>query len=321
MLGCGSIGRRHLRNLHALGSGALLAFDPQPAAAEGLTAEIGVATVTSLEDVWAWRPDAVVVASPSHLHLSQARAALAGGAHLFVEKPVSHTMAGVPELASAARAAGLVTMVGCNMRFHPGPAGVKRILDSQRLGRPFSARIQTSSFLPDWRPTSDYRASYSASNECGGGAILDCIHEIDLALWYFGEGRLEAAAMRSATSIGLDVEGFAELLIAHQQNTLSSVHLSFVQRDYRRGCQIACEDGTIYWDFAEPVIRLVRGGETTRESLPLDWAVNQMYLDEMSHFLDAVQAGRETMCPIEAGQRALALALAARHAAQPSAAS
>jgi predicted dehydrogenase len=320
VLGCGSIGRRHLRNLRALGVGTL-AYDPQLTAAEGIAAEIGSRRAASLDEVWDWHPDAVVVASPSHLHLSQARAAVARGVHPFIEKPVSHMLEGVAELAAAVQSAGLVSMVGCNMRFHPGPAGVKRILESKRVGRPFSARIQTSSFLPEWRPAADYRQSYSASNEHGGGAILDCIHEIDLALWYFGDGRLEAAAMRTATSIGLEVEGFAELLIAHHQGTLSSVHLSFVQRDYRRGCQIACEDGTIYWDFSEPVIRIVRGTETISERLPADWTVNQMYLDEMSHFLGAVRGRRETMCPVEAGHRALAVALAARRAAETSAAS
>ena len=140
-------------------------------------------------------------------------------------------------------------MVGCNMRFHPGPATVRRLLEEKALGTPLCARLQTSSFLPRWRPEQDYRKSYSASPD-SGGAILDCIHEIDLADWYFGPGIVLASAILPASCLGLTTDGAAEILISHDSGVLASVHLNFMQRDYRRGCQIAGTDGTIYWDFA-----------------------------------------------------------------------
>jgi predicted dehydrogenase len=314
VLGCGSIGRRHLDNLTRLGVAPLLAFDPNPATRDRLEPDARVDCVESLDDVWRRQPAAVIVASPTDCHLAQAVGAVAHGAHVFVEKPVSHTLDGVAELARAAQGAGLTTMVGCNMRFHPGPATMKRLLADGAIGRPLAARLQTSSYLPDWRPGGDYRASYSADPACGG-AILDCIHEIDLALWYFGGGRLEAAAVRPASSIGLDVDGLAELLIAHDSGVVSSVHLSFVQRDYRRLCQIAGDEGTLYWDFAEPVVRIARGRTTEAVSLSAEWSINHMYVDELAHFLAAAAGARETMCPIVSGQAALAIALAARRTA------
>src|SRR5262249_44881068 len=153
---------------------------------------------------------AVLVTAPTHLHVPLAREAAAHGCDLFIEKPLSHSWDGVEELRHEVRRRGLVTMVGCNMRFHPGPARVHELLRRGAIGRPLAARIFTGSYLPDWRPGTDYRKSYSASSERGGGVLLDCIHEIDLALWYFGPARLAAAVAAPAETIGLDVEGVAE---------------------------------------------------------------------------------------------------------------
>lgn len=267
-----------------------------------------------MDDVWAWAPHAVVVASPSHLHLAQALDAARRGCHLFIEKPLGNSLDGVPDLLALVAERQLVTMVGCNMRFHPGPATVKRLLDDGAIGPPLFGRLQTSSYLPDWRPGTDYRQSYSASVETGGGAILDCIHELDLAIWFFGRATLESAAIVSAASLGISTEGLAELLLRHESGVLSSVHLSYMQRDYRRGCQVVGETGTLYWDFASPEVRIERGTATSVEALPADWQVNQMYVDELSHFVRAVIGRTATTCPVTTGADVLGLALGARSA-------
>jgi predicted dehydrogenase len=207
----------------------------------------------------------------------------------------------------------LVTMVGCNMRFHPGPAMIKRLLKEGAIGKPLSARLQTGSFLPRWRPAQDYHQSYSASAEWGG-AILDCIHEIDLALWYLGPARVHAAIHLPAQSIGLETDGLAEIILRHESGAVSSVHLNFVQRDYRRGCQIIGTEGTISWDFSEDYVRVFGPDGSLRESLPKPegWQINQMYVDEMTHFLAAVRNGTQTMNPLEGGVAVLDVALTAR---------
>ena len=189
VLGCGSIGRRHLGNLRTLGLTDLIACDPSPEVCRALREELHVPCVTSWEEVRRAEPEVVLVASPTALHQEQAQAAAQAGCHLFIEKPLAASREGLDALLLEADRRRLVTMVACNMRFHPGPMAVKRLLDGDAIGQPLSARIQTGSYLPRWRPAHDYRQSYSASPE-QGGAILDCIHEIDLALWFFGPARL-----------------------------------------------------------------------------------------------------------------------------------
>lgn len=313
VLGAGSIGLRHLKNLHSLGVEKLACFEPDAARREAAAQELPIPFFADLDAVWDFCPTAVIVAAPNQFHLALALAAVEHGAHLFVEKPLAHTTAGLAGLIDRAEERQLVTMVGCNMRFHPGPATVRRLLESESVGQILSARLQTSSYFPRWRPAQDYRQSYSASPEWGG-AILDCIHEIDLALWFFGGGSLLAAAVVPAASLNLTTDGLAELLIRHRSGVLSSVHLNFMQHDYRRGCQIAGTRGTIYWDFQEHQVWTFdsAGQPGPHFDEPAGWEVNQMYVDEMEHFLACVRAGKSTMNPLRSGADALELALAAR---------
>lgn len=313
MLGCGSIGRRHATNLVARPDAIVAVYDKEPERSRQLATDVGATLAATIGDVWTWHPDAVVVAAPSFLHVRLAQQAADHGCHLFIEKPLGDSLDGVDALIAAATTQSLVTLVACNMRFHPGPATVKRLLDDGAVGQVIAARVQTGSYLPSWRPNTDFRRSYSAHPAQGGGAILDCIHEIDLALWYFGAARLSAASVRPARSLGLDIDGVAELLLDHSSGVLSSVHLNVVQRDYRRTCQVIGERGTIYWDAAEPAVIVDCGnGARARIALDASWTVNQMYIDEMSHFIECVGERRATVAPLDAGVRALEIALAAR---------
>lgn len=313
VLGAGSIGLRHLRNLRALGVERLVCFEPDAARREKASGEVSADFVGELDAVWAFAPKAVVVAAPTQYHLSLALAAAEHGAHVFVEKPLAPSTAGLAPLLRLVEERRLVTMVGCNMRFHPGPIAVHRLIKEVAVGTVLSARLQAGSYLPRWRPAQDYRQSYSASPEWGG-AILDCIHEIDLALWYFGKADLLAAAVLSAESVGLETDGLAEILLRHDAGTLSSVHVNFIQRDYRRGCQIIGKCGTIDWDFQSHRVTVCDEEGQLRHNFtePEGWEINRMYVDEMAHFLDCVQAGEPTMNPLRHGFAALEVAEAAR---------
>jgi predicted dehydrogenase len=310
-LGCGSIGRRHLRNLHAAGWTHLFAFDPVPEAHRVLAEELDIPASDNLNDVWRFAPDVVFISSPSNLHVEQALMAARRGCHLFVEKPLSHSLDGVDDLLAASD--GLVTMIGCNMRFHPGPAQIKRWLDAGLAGKVLAARLHAGSYLPRWRPHQDYIESYSAS-PLWGGAVLDIIHEIDLALWLLGQATLYTALIRPASSIGLETDGLAELLLEHEGGVVSSVHLNFVQRNYHRSIEVIGSEGTLYWDFADGrMLHYGPDGEVAQVTRhPDGWEFNQVYVDEIEYFMGCVERGESTFNPIENAAETLKIALKAR---------
>jgi len=317
VVGCSSIGKRHIGNLLALNAGEVLAFDVLSERRREVASTFGVKALEHLEDAWKHDLDIALITVPTSLHIALALQAAEHGCHLFIEKPLSDRLEGIDPLLEAVKQRNLATMVGCNMRFHPGPARVKQLIDEGAIGRVIAARIQTGSYLPDWRPHEDYRKSSSASAERGGGAILECIHEIDLALWYFGPGDAVGAASVPADAIGLEVEGLAEVLIRHQSGVLSSVHLNFVQRDYRRCCQIIGTDGSLYWDFEDGKVGWHKaGGEWRVFDQPPGWEGNQMFADELAYFLHCVEEGATTFNGLENGLAALQVALKAKEYAE-----
>jgi len=313
VMGGGSIGRRHIRNLKALGRSDLVVYDPDSSVCRAIAAEEQIPAYTSLDALWELQPQVALIASPTQTHLDLSLSSARHGCHLFIEKPLSHSLDGVDNFAAEVARRKLVTMVACNMRFDPGPALVKDLIAKEAAGAVISARIQTGSYLPRWRPWQDYRKSYSSST-VWGGAILDCIHEIDLAIWYFGPARVIGAAHIPATAIGLETDGLAEIILRHDPGILCSVHLNFVQRDYCRTCQIIGSEGTLYWDFKEREVRLHGSDGELKHAYPEPdgWQMNQMYLDELKHFLGAVEANFQTVNPVQGGIEALKVALAAR---------
>ena len=318
VVGGGSIGSRHLRNLNKLGIEMLGVVDPDASRRDAIAAEIPVTKFSRLQEGLDWAPNFVVVATPTHLHAAQTLEVVRAGLPVFVEKPLSHTAAGVSEIADVVEKKKLVSMVGCNMRFHPGPAKVKKLIEEGQVGKILFARVHTGSYLPEWRPNTDYRTNYAARVETGGGCILDCIHEIDLTRWYLGEVQSVFCWAGHLSSLEIETEDVAIMVCRHASGAMSEIHLDYVQRTYERGCQIVGELGSIFWDFNAGAVRSysAAGKEWVTYPQPETWQVNQMYVDEMKHFLDCMEQKRATTLPIPEAARLMRVVFAAKASSQ-----
>lgn len=311
VVGCGSIGRRHLRVLKSVGVADLHAFDPSAERLEDIEAD----RVSTLEEGLARKPDAVFVCTPTAFHLKPALQAARAGCHLFIEKPLSHTLDGVEELEREVSSRRLTVLVGCNMRFHPGVALAKSLLREGAVGRPLHARAVTSSYLPDWRPGEDYRRGYSADRCLGGGALLDCIHELDYMLDLLGDAVEVGAFVEKLSDLELKAEDTAELAWKTSAGTLVSVHVDFITRAYRRTLSVAGTDGVLEWDFSRPEVRLFRGGawETVSFHAP---GPDDMYVAQARHFMACLAGSERPAQGLPEARRVLALALAAKRSSE-----
>jgi predicted dehydrogenase len=318
VVGGGSIGSRHLRNLKQLGVEPLGLVEPDPARRLAVSNELSsgtpVASFSRLRDGLDWDPHFVVIATPTHLHAEQTLEVVRAGVPVFVEKPLSHSEAGLGEISDLVQSKGLCSLVGCNMRFHPGPAKVKQLLEEKRLGHILFARVHTGSYLPEWRPNTDYRSNYAARAATGGGCILDCIHEIDLARWYLGDVDSVFCYAARLSSLEIETEDVAVLICRHAVGAISEIHLDYVQRTYERGCQIVGELGSIFWDFNARQVRWYDAASKKWFHCPQPetWELNQMYVDEMKHFLDCLTLQRPTMLPILEAAALMRLVFAAK---------
>lgn len=314
--GVGSVGRRHVDNLLALGAGPVRLLrsgrgQPLPTAYESLPVE------SDLDAALARGPKAVIVSNPTALHVPVGLAAARAGCHLLIEKPVSHSLEGVGELARELAARRSVCLVGFQFRFHPGLRQVEAWLAEGAIGPVVSAHLEWGEFLPDWHPGEDYRHGYSALSELGGGVILTLCHPFDTLRWLLGEVATVSAETGRLSGLELDVEDVAQVTLRFTSGAIGSVALDYVQRPRRHALRIVGRFGQIRWDAAYGAARMGRPGrDDVVFTAPPSFERNAMFVEEVRHFLDCVSGDARPACTLEDGTRALRIALAALESAK-----
>jgi predicted dehydrogenase len=305
--GYGSIGRRHFHNLLSLGEKDILFLRSghstlQDDELRGYTVETG------LEKALAHKPDAVIVANPTALHLQTAIPAAEAGCTLLLEKPVSHTLDGLDELEAALKRGGGRALVGYQFRFHPVLGRIRQMLEEKTLGQPLSARAHWGEYLPDWHPWEDYRQSYSARADLGGGVVVTLSHPLDYLRWFFGGTQTVSAQVGNLSSLELAVEDYAEITLGFP-SVQASLHLDYYQRPPRHQLEIICEEGTIRWDNADGSARVwsVKSGQWQTIAPPEGFERNDLFLAELRHFREVIAGKSEPLCTLADGRAAIEL--------------
>lgn len=304
VLGAGSIGARHARNLLDAGARVSVA-DPCAARAEAVAGAESVPF--DLDHLHGH--DAVVVASPTVAHAEQAQAALAAGARVLVEKPLATKPADALALAEAADRVA----VGYNLRFHAPVRRLVELVHEGAAGRPVHVRAWFGSHLPDWRPGTDHRASYSGRADLGGGVLLDATHELDLLVWLL-DAPLEVVGAEVATrgELGIDVEDSVHALLRAEGGPSATVELDYLSRRYRRGVEVVGTEATVRLDWARRVLEVEDGlGVRTERA---DTPVARSYRDEAAALVGWLQGGAPLPVDAATGLRSLELADAIREA-------
>lgn len=311
--GLGSVGRRHLRNLVALGERdvALYRTGKSTLPEEDLT---GFPVDHDLDSALGRRPDAVIVANPTAVHLDVAIPAARAGCHLLIEKPVSDSMKRIEELEHAVEASGSRVLVGYQYRFHPGLRRVAEWIHSGAIGRVVTAAADYGEFLPAWHPWEDHRAGYSARADLGGGAILTLSHAVDNLLWILGPARLAASRTEVVPEIAADVESAATLHLDFDNGGSAITRMDYLRSPKVHRLDVVGTTGSIDWDEASGAATLRRSGSSQEEISPppAGYDRNDMFLAELSHFMRVVRGEEESICGLRDGVKTLEILLRAR---------
>jgi predicted dehydrogenase len=315
--GAGSIGTRHLANLRSLDCHGLRLYRTSLRPRIGAPSDVPVER--ELASAFRRHPRAVLVCNPTSLHIPVALAAARAGSHLFIEKPLSHSMEGVGELQAEVERRGLVAFVGFQFRFHPAFRQVRAWLAEGAIGEVVSVRVHWGEYLPGWHPGEDYRGSYSARRALGGGAVLTLSHPFDYLRFLLGEVAEVSAYTAGRGGFDLDVEDTAEVMLRFASGALGSVALDYVERPPSHGFRILGRKGSIRWNWKAPdgAARLFDAERNSVQMLPTpkSFGRNRMFLDEMRHFLACLEGREDPLCSLDDGVRALQIALAAKQAA------
>ncbi len=312
--GLGSIGRRHLRNLKTLGETDIVLLRSHRATLPE-DELVDYPAETDLESALRkHRPDAVVVANPTALHLSVAIPAARLGCAILLEKPISATLRGVHELESASVESGARVLVGFQFRFHPVLQFIRQAILDDQIGRIISGHVHFGEYLPAWHPWEDYRRGYAARADLGGGVLLTQCHALDYLPWLIGQPEAAFGLTGKLSDLEVDVDDNAEIVLRILGGAMGTIHLDYAQQPPSHTLEVEGTRGSLHCDLLAGTTRIYRSDRSAWEEHPLppDWERNTMFLDEMKHFLAVARGEKQPACTLADGVRVMQLIEAIR---------
>lgn len=326
--GLGSIGRRHFRNLLALGEKDIVLLRTRKATLPD-DELAGYPVETDLrEALQKHKPDAVIVANPTSLHLEVAIPAAEAGCHILLEKPISDSLERLDVLQQAAQKSGSQILVGFQFRYHPTLNKARELIHANALGKILTVHAHWGEYVPQWHPWEDYRQSYAARAELGGGVIRTLTHPLDYLHYLLGEIDSLWSFNGHISALEMDVEDVAEIGLKFANGAIGGVHLNYVQRPPVHRLEIVGTQGTLRWDNADGILHIYQfpapfgsfsdnpPAPVTQTFAPPDnFERNQLFLAQTRHFIETAQGKADPICTLEDGIMALRLALAAKQSA------
>jgi predicted dehydrogenase len=272
-VGLGSIGQRHLRNIITLFNSRNIDFQIDALRTKNQSHD-GIANVYIKTNELPSDYDIAFVTNPTNAHYETMLFLQDKAKHLFVEKPIFDRVRDFSFKSG-------ICYVACPLRFNPVVRSLKQFVQSNNV---FAFRAICSSYLPDWRPGTNYKTNYSAIKSMGGGVELDLIHEIDYLTWIFGKTTKLHSVFGKKSNLEIDSNDLA-LYILEFVGVLGSLHLDYFGRyseGNKREIEVFTNNDTVLFDIVNSRISYQFSSKIT----PLD--KEDPYLNEMNYFLDLI---------------------------------
>ena len=301
VVGAGSIGAQHIDVIAGTEGQEIACVEPNEKRWDVIGDHCkGRISKTLTEGLGAGKPDVVLIATGTHLHLGQAIVCANAGCHVIIEKPIHYQSFDVKVLRKAL--GDKIGMVAGQFRHHPGLVEAKKLVDSRMsdgefLGPIVSARAEYGDNIGAWRINVHYASSHSAKKIQGGGLFFDRIHEFGYLMWLFGKPTSVYATTAKRTELKTDVEDVAEVIFDFNGIPVS-LHLDMVQKLYRMSLEVVFEKDVVQWVNTPHL--------SSRICL-----VNQV-----QHWLRVLNGSEEPAQTIEDGYEVLKVALAAYESAE-----
>jgi len=310
VIGYGSIGKRHTQNLLDLNNDVIVLTKNK----QNKSKNKKLTFSNSFKDCLEFKPNAAIICNVTSMHIPIAEKLAKNSVDIFIEKPLSNSTKNLKKLSQVIKRKKIISMVGCNLRFHKCIKKIKEIICKNKLGRIIHVEVESGSYLPDWHPHEDYRESYASHKKFGGGVILTCIHELDYLYWFFGKIEKTISYADKISDLKLDVEDYSGIIAKFQNRVIAEIHLDFFQRPPIRRCKIIGTKGTLLWESTNNQVLLyeIKNKQWKKVFEIKKYVRNEMYVDEIKYFLNCVKKRKIAMNSIEENIQILNTALKIR---------
>lgn len=291
VFGAGSIGERHLGILQKLGYTNLWVYRQRNLplrTVEGGTLRV----VTDLGPLDGIPFAAAIVCTPTAQHLPQTLWCVRRQIPVLIEKPLSHTLEGLDELSVALAENPTLIQVAYMLRYHPFFQKLKGLIQNEELGTLLSVQTYWGEYLPDWHPWEDYRQSYAARRELGGGVALTLSHDLDLVNWLAGSPVKNWNTLKNYRSaLEINVESGADVSLGYENGITAHCHLNFHERVPRRWYRFVFGEGSVEVDYLRATYALMQPGQETVVHTLENFDRNQLFEDQTTDFFQKINSG------------------------------
>lgn len=243
---------------------------------------------------------AAIVCSPASLHIEQSIDFVQRGIPVFIEKPLSTSAAGLDRLLRVASKNNVLVYVGYVLRFLDSLRTFKNLIQDGHYGDLVEVRVNCQSYLPDWRPNTDYRESVSARKDLGGGALLELSHDVDYSNWIFGQMRPVSASMCKRSSLEVDVEDTVDIDVTLEASVPLSMHLDFCSPRTDRSVKVKTVRGTLELNIIANTIQYT-SNQGAVDTIKFNQSLQEAYEKQMCYFLSCVESGSKDISSLISG--------------------
>jgi predicted dehydrogenase len=313
VLGCGSIGSRHAKNLRLLGVKDIILCDKSRARLDSLGKEIKTdllyedfrKAVKENNDILA-----AIICTPTALHMDPSVFFAKNKINLFIEKPLSHNLQRTTELFKISKMNKIKIMMGHSYLFEKGYLTLKQLIKTNTIGKIYYATYLQGQYLPDWHPYADYKVEYSARKELGGGVLLTLTsHSFYVIEWLFGKIKsIHGNIVDKVGSLDINVDDSVLLLLTTEKNIIVQSQNNFITRIHQHKLIVEGSKGKLEYDFVRKTITILLLNKKPK-IVNVDNGPNDRFVREMKYFLDILDHGQlESSLNLKSGIRFLKFA-------------
>lgn len=285
-IGIGSIAKKHIKAIRKI---------DQDAEIYALRSSRDAAKYEDVKDFYEYddikeiAPDFIIISNPTSMHFETIKALFPYNIPLFIEKPVFAEL-GHDDVIKEIEDKQILTYVACDMRFMDCLTWLHQyVAEHKHEFRINEINCYCGSYLPEWRPGTDFRKCYSTIPELGGGVHIDLIHDVDYVYWIFGKPNSHKALFRNVSSLNIRAYDYANFNLIYP-DFCANVVLNYYRRDAKRYMEIVFDDCTWTVDMLN--------NEITSSNGELIYRSEQTGADEyeaqMRYFMNLVKQGATT---------------------------
>lgn len=299
IVGLGSIGKKHLKIIQDI-----LPQTDVYGLRSKRDAEIysDVTNIYNLDQIESLKIDFAIIANPTSEHKSTIAQLIDFGFPLFIEKPIYSSL-DIEEIVNLVNTKGILTYVACNLRFLDSIKFIKENLSLRKTKKLNEVNAYCGSYLPDWRPNSDFRKTYSAITELGGGVHIDLIHELDYLYWIFDIPKEVKRTFRNQSTLSISSFDYANYLLDYE-GFCANIVLNYYRRDTKRCFELVFDDET--WNIDLLNNHITCNNKTIFSS---EQRIADTYQIQMEYFIDCIIGRRNTFNTISDAYNVLKICL------------